>query len=66
MDKTIKRFHSIDAMKADDIRDWQRLPGSERIRAVSELTTALYVLKGQSSNVQRLQRTLVRIKRPPG
>jgi hypothetical protein len=45
---------------------WQRAPASERIRAVSELTTVLYALKGQPAHVQRLQRTLVRIKRPPG
>ena len=46
--------------------EWQRLPPSERIRAISELTSALYAIKGQAPDVQRLQRTLVRIKRPPG
>jgi hypothetical protein len=66
MDKTVKRYSSLDAMKADGIRAWQRVPASERIRAVSELTTVLYALKGQPPDVQRLQRTLVRVKRPPG
>jgi hypothetical protein len=66
MDKTIKRYRSLDAMKADGIRAWQRVSAGERIRAVSALTTVLYALKGQPPDVQRLQRTLVRIKRPPG
>jgi hypothetical protein len=66
MDKTIKRYGSLDAMKADGIRAWQRLPACERIRAVSELTTVLYALKGHPPDVQRLQRILIRIKRPPG
>jgi hypothetical protein len=66
MDKTIKRYSSLDAMKADGIRAWQRVPASERIRAVSDLTTVLYALKGQPADVQRLQRTLIRIRRPSG
>jgi len=64
MDKSIKRYQSLSAMKADEYAAWQRVPPSERIRAVSELTMALYGLAKQARDVPRLQRTLVRLKRP--
>jgi hypothetical protein len=66
MDKTIKRFGSLDEMKAASIREWQRLPASERFKAVMELTLEGYAMKGLVKDVPRLQRTLVRVKRPPG
>jgi hypothetical protein len=37
MDKRITRYKSLQAMKADEYRSWQRDPGSERIRAVMDL-----------------------------
>ena len=64
MDKSIRRYDSLGAMKADEYEAWQRLPPSERIRAVSELTSALYGLTKNTRDVPRLQRTLVRLKRP--
>lgn len=67
MDKTIRRFRSIDDMRTAAIRDWQKLPASERLKAVMELTLEGYRMKGMViDGVPRLQRTLVRIKRPPG
>jgi hypothetical protein len=66
MDKKITRYSSLQAMKTDQIRSWQRLPGSERIRAVMDLNLDLYALKGGAADAPRLQRTIVRFKRRPG
>ncbi|MDE2135856.1 MAG: hypothetical protein KGJ68_00340 [Gammaproteobacteria bacterium] len=65
MDKTITRYRSLEAMKRAEYPAWQRLPAQERLRAVMDLTLELYALKGHV-DVPRLQRSLVRIKRPPG
>lgn len=65
MDKKITRYHSLKEMKADEYRSWQRLPGSERIRAVMDLNLELYALKGQTADAPRLQRTVVRVQRRP-
>lgn len=66
MDKTIRRFR-IEEKRTAAIRDWQKLPASERLKAVMELTLEGYRMKGMViDGVPRLQRTLVRIKRPPG
>lgn len=64
MDKTIRRFSSFDEMKADEYRYWQSVSGRERMQAVSEITLEAYALKGRAADVQRLQRTLIRIQRP--
>jgi hypothetical protein len=42
MDKTIRAYPSLDAMKADEYRDWQERPAHERMRAVKEITLAMY------------------------
>lgn len=63
MDKTITRYTSLAAMKADEYRYWQGVPVRERIQAVSEITTELYGLTGRATDVPRLQRTLVRVER---
>ncbi|NNM61301.1 MAG: hypothetical protein HKM03_03960 [Steroidobacteraceae bacterium] len=63
MDKTITRFNSLNAMKADEYRAWQRLPGRERIRAVMDLNLDLYALKGRAVDAPRLQRTVVSLQR---
>ena len=61
--RAIKRFDTFEDMKADEYAFWQKRPDHERIAAVSRLTRDSYGLKGSRSNVQRLQRTLVRIER---
>jgi hypothetical protein len=66
MDKRITRYSSLRAMKADEYRSWQRLPGSERIRAVMDLTLELYAMKGQAADAPRLQRTVICIQRRAG
>jgi hypothetical protein len=64
VDKRITRYGSLEAMKRAEYPGWQRVPPRERLRAVMDLTLELYALKGQL-DVPRLQRSLVRIKRPP-
>ena len=66
MDKGITRYKSLQAMKADEYRSWQRLPGSERIRAVMDLNLELFALKGQAADAPRLQRTVIRFQRRTG
>lgn len=60
----IRKFDSLEAMKDEEYRYWQGRPASERIAAVSELTTEIYLLKDPTCNVSRLQRTLIAVKRP--
>ena len=67
MDKTIRKYGSFDEMKADEYREWQELPGYERLNAAVELSLALYQAKEPTRDVQsRLQRTLVHLQRPQG
>jgi hypothetical protein len=66
MDKTIRKYAGVaqlDEVKAEEYRYWQSRSVQERIDAVSELTQALYALKGEAVDVPRLQRTLVRFER---
>jgi len=64
MDKTIRKYTSIEEMKADEYRYWQSRPAHERMAAVAELTLAAYKLKGVVANAPRLQGPLVRLQRP--
>jgi hypothetical protein len=64
MDKAIRKYDSLEAMKADEYQDWQKLPAHERMDAVVCLTLAAYQMKGQAPDVPRLQRTLVHLQRP--
>ncbi len=65
MDKTVRRFKSPDAMKAEEYAYWQSRPAHERISAISEITSAVYQFKEPAANVRRIQRTLVHLQRPP-
>jgi hypothetical protein len=64
MDKAISSYTSLDAMKAQEYRDWQELPAHERMSAVAELTLAAYRMREPALDVRRLQRTLVHLQRP--
>ena len=65
MDKTIRRYNNLEAMKADEYREWQKLPPHERLAAAAELSIGAYRMKDPSNNVPaRLQRTLVRLQQP--
>ena len=63
MDKTIRKYASLDAMKVDEYRDWQQLPVHERMKA-ADMTLAAYLTKEPALDVPRLQRTLVHLQRP--
>jgi hypothetical protein len=63
VDKTITAFQSLDELKVAELREWQSLPAHERLRAVSELTLALYRMKEPDLDVRRIQRTLVHLQR---
>ena len=66
MDKTLRKYSNIadlDEIKAQEYRYWQSRPVHERTDAVSELTQALYAMKGAAPDVPRLQRTLDRFER---
>ena len=65
MDKTIRKYASLDEMKADEYRYWQSRPVHERVAAVSELTEEGHRMKGERPDAFRLQRTLVRFERAP-
>jgi hypothetical protein len=65
MDKTIRKYDSLEAMKADEYRDWQKLTPGERLDAAAELSLAAFCPKESPLNVPaRLQRTLVRLPQP--
>ena len=44
----------MDEIKAQEYRYWQSRPVHERTDAVSELTQAMYAMKGAAPNVPRL------------
>jgi hypothetical protein len=64
MDKTIRRYTSLDEMKRDEYRDWQKMLPRERLDAAAELSIGAYGLKDQINVPARLQRTLVRLQQP--
>ena len=59
----IRRYASLEAMKADEYKYLQRQPAHERMKAVAEITEEAYGLKDLPPDVFRLQRTLVHLKR---
>lgn len=65
MDKTIRKYASLDEMKDDEYRYWQSRPVYERMAAVFELTLQLYGFK-DADDAPRLDRTLVRVECPWG
>jgi len=67
MDKDIRTFTSLDAMKAEEYQDWQDRPGYERLDAAAALSVEAYELKEPTRDVrQGFQRTLIRLQRPEG
>lgn len=63
MDKTIRRYTSLDDMKRDEYREWQKLSPIERLDAGAELSIGAYRFKDPHVP-ERLQRTLVRLQQP--
>jgi hypothetical protein len=65
VDKTVRKYSSFEAMKADEYRSWQEMRPHERLDAAAELSMGAYRMKEPSGNVPaRLQRTLVRLQHP--
>jgi hypothetical protein len=68
MDETIGKHDSVsnlDEAETQEYRYWQSRPVHERIAAVSELSSAMYVLKHDGSEAPTLDKTLVRFERFP-
>ena len=63
---TVRRYSSLDEMKADEYRYWQSRPGHELLDAVEELIETAYALKGWKAQPDepRLQRPFVRLPCP--
>jgi hypothetical protein len=59
----IRRFASLDAMKAEEYRYWQGRPAHERLAATAEISAEAYRAKDAMIDVSRLRRTLVRVER---
>jgi hypothetical protein len=59
---SIRRYNNFDQIKADEYAYWQSQPTHVRLAAAAELTAEAYAAKG--IHVSRLQRSLVRFKRP--
>ena len=64
MEPIIRKYASLDEMKADEYRYWQGRPVHERMDAVEEITLAIYAMKGLDPDVPRLQTPLVCLQRP--
>jgi hypothetical protein len=60
---TLKRYKSLDQMKADECAYWQSQPNWVRMQAVADLSSAYYKFKKQPVRVQKLQRPALNIER---
>ena len=62
----VRKYRSLDDMKADEYRFWQSRPGHERLDAAEEMIRTAYALKGWEveADVPRLQGPLVRLPCP--
>jgi hypothetical protein len=60
---SIRRFPSVESMKADEYEYWRGRPAHERMDAVIEITAEAYGLEDAAASASRLQRTLVHLKR---
>jgi hypothetical protein len=58
MDKTIRKFASFNAMKAEEYRAWQALTPADRLNAAAELSIGLYSMESRPSGAAE--------KRPSG
>jgi predicted acyl esterase len=64
MEIAVRIYTSHDEMKADEYRYWQSRAAHERMEAVTEISVALYAMKGWSGDVRRLQGPVVCLQRP--
>jgi hypothetical protein len=59
----IRRYTSLQAMKADEYEYWLERPAHERMDAVTEMTAEAYGLADLAPDASRLQRILIHLKR---
>jgi hypothetical protein len=66
MSTILRKYSSLDEMKADEYRYWQSRPAHERMDAVEDMIETAYALKGWviEPDVPRLQRPFVRLSCP--
>jgi hypothetical protein len=64
MDKSVRVYHSLDEMKADEYRYWQSRPGVGAVDAVEEMIEVAYALKGWKLD-DRMDKSVVHIFRRP-
>ena len=65
-DWVIRKFNSHEAMRRQQIRDWQKLTGAERRSAAWELVLDYWAGRGRSPDELGLQRTTTSIQRAGG
>lgn len=66
MSLELRKYTSLDGMKADEYKYWQSRPAHERLDEVEKMVEAAYELKGwqRRPDVPRSQRPLVRLPSP--
>jgi len=65
MDKTLRRFSSLDEMKAEQRRLWEAVPSQERFDAITEAMAEAFAFKtGEDPYAREFCRTLTRVERP--
>lgn len=60
---TLRRFSSLDAMKAEEYAYWQSRPIHERLDAGAELSAQGYAATNPASHVSRLRTVAHHLKR---
>jgi hypothetical protein len=66
MQPILRKYTSLEEMKADEYRYWQSRPAHERLDAVEEINRMAFAIKGTEPqpDVPRFQRSIVRIPCP--
>jgi hypothetical protein len=59
----IRRFASLEDMKADEYAYWQAQPAHARMAAVTAITEATFRINNAKNDVSRLQRSVQHVKR---
>ncbi len=61
---TIRKFHSHEELRCQQIKDWQALSGAKRREAAWELVVDYWVgMKGMHPDELRLQRSVTKLTR---
>jgi hypothetical protein len=65
-ERNVRKYSTLDEMKADEYRYWQSRPAHERLEAVEEMIQTAYALKGWElePDEPRIERPFVRLPCP--